>query len=155
MKDLEMKPLKFPGDPDPAQNITVCPDCNGAISEKTGVPFCNNCDKIVDGKKGNPYQRKTPDKGERYKDFGPKDTILNPIFNLRQRGVAASTESKDHLKRNKRDEDMAEDSDDTVRDVFISEPFEACLDGIMQNRKFDDRSKEGIMRSCEDLAIDG
>jgi hypothetical protein len=143
-----MKPLKFPGDPDPAQNITVCPDCNGAISEKTGVPFCHNCNKIVDGKKGNPYQRKTPDKGERYKDFGPRDTFVNPTVPFNR-----AAQSKDHLKRNKKDEDLAEHNKDTVKEVFVSDEFEACIDPKRKNRKFDD--KEGVMRSCTELAIDG
>ncbi len=150
MKDLEMKPLKFPGDPDPAQNITVCPYCNGAISEKTGVPFCHNCDRPVDGRKGNPYQRKVPGKGERYKDFGPKNTILNPSIPLQR--VA---QSKDSLKRNKKDPDFAEHSEDTVKEVFISDDINQCLDTRRKNRKIDDVKKEDVMRSCEDLAIDG
>ena len=149
MQDFELKPLKYPGDPDPAQNITRCPYCNGSISEKDGVPFCHNCNKIVDGIKGNPYQRKVPDAGERYKDFGPKDTILNPRIPL-QRAA-----SQDDLKRNKTDEDMAEHSDDTVKEVFISDTIHQCLDPRRNNRKNVDVKKEDVMRSCEDLAIDG
>ena len=150
MKDFELKPLKYPGDPDPAQNITICPYCNGAISEKDGVPFCHNCDRVVDGIKGNPYPRKVPGKRERYKDFGPKDTFLNPRAPLQR-----AAKSKNSLKRNKTNPDTAEDSDDTVKDVFRSEDIHQCLDVRRKNRKFDDIKKEDVMRSCEDLAIDG
>lgn len=145
-----MKPLRFPGDKLPVQNITICPECGGAISEKDPVPFCTNCNKTVDGKKGNPFPGKVPQKGERYKDFGPKDTVLPQGFNLQR--VA---QSKDHLKRNKKDKDFAEHDPDTVKEVFTSDPIHQCLDLKKKNRRFDDVKKEEIMRSCEDLAIDG
>lgn len=96
--------------------------------------------------KGNPYQRKTPGKGERYKDFGPRHTVLPQGFNL--------ASSKDKLRRNKKDSDLAEHSDETVKEVFVSDPIHQCLDPRAKNRKNVDK-KEEVMRSCEDLAIDG
>jgi len=164
-----MKPLKFPGDKDPVQNITVCPFCGGAISEKDAVPYCHNCEKIVDGIKGEPYKGSVPDKGERDKAFGPKDITINkgiplqqntqntqkvpfpqqPIpFNKRRKAA----ESQDHLKRNKKDKDLAKHDSDTVRDIYESE-VKMCRDPKRKNREFVD--KEDVMRSCEDLAIDG
>jgi hypothetical protein len=164
-----MKPLKFPGDKDPVQNITQCPDCSGAISEKDPVPYCHNCEKTVDGVKGNPYKGSVPDKGERAPDFGNKDTVLNPGVPLQQNTQnipfpqkaipynrrQKAAESQDHLKRNKKNEDMAEDSKDTVKEVFVSDTVHQCLDPKGKNKKYDDVNKEDVMRSCEDLAIDG
>jgi len=66
-----------------------------------------------------------------------------------------AAKSKDHLKRNKRNPDLAEEDSNTVKEVFISDQIQQCLDPKMKNRKFDDVNKEDIMRSCEDLAIDG
>jgi len=152
LKDLELKPLKYPGDPDPAQNITKCPDCNGAISEKTGVPFCTNCDKIVDPVKGDPYQRAVPKENVRPKGFGPEHTYVTPgvPFN---RAAQSKAKSKDHLKRNKENPDLAEHSDDTVKDLFEAK-MDMCLrPPKRKNREYDD--KLDVMRSCEDLAMDG
>ena len=38
-------------------------------------------------------------------------------------------------------------------DVFVSDEVKMCRHPERKNRKFDD--KEDVMRSCEDLAIDG
>jgi hypothetical protein len=163
-----MTPLVYPGDKKPCQNITQCPECDGAISEKDAVPFCHNCDKIVDGKKSTPYHGCVPDKGERDKAFGPRTdeitinkgtplqqgtpNILFPQkanpFNQRQKAA----ESQDYKKRNKVDPFLAEDDPDTAKKVYVEE-VKMCRDPKRENGKFDD--KEDVMRSCEDLAIDG
>jgi len=153
-----MKPLVYPGDKKPCQNITLCPECGGAISEKDAVPFCHNCNKVVDPNKSTPYKGYVPDKGQRDKAFGPRtdEIIINkgtPLMQnipFNQRSKAAK--SKDHLKRNKKDPFLAEDDPDTVKEVYI-EDIKMCRDPKRENRKFDD--KEDVMRSCEDLAIDG
>ena len=170
-----MKPIKYPGDKDPVQDITRCPYCGGAISDKDAVPYCHNCERIVDGIKGDPYKGSVPDKGERDPSFGPKDTIINPGVPLQQKNPnipdmpkipfpqksipynrrSKAAASQDHLKRNKKDEDMAEDNKDTVKEVFVSDIVHQCLDPKGKNRKYDDVNKEDVMRSCEDLAIDG
>ena len=165
-----MKPIKYPGDKDPVQNITQCPYCGGGISEKDEVPFCHNCDKVVDPVKSTPYHGCVPDKGERDKAFGPRpdDITINkgtPIrqetpnipfpqkfvpFNQRRKAAR----SQDHLKKNKTEPDSPKEDPDTVKtDVFISDEVKMCRDIKRKNRKFDD--KEDVMRSCEDLAIDG
>jgi hypothetical protein len=163
-----MKPIKFPGDKTPVQNITQCPDCDGSISEKDAVPFCHNCNKVVDGVKSTPYHGCVPEKGERDKAFGPRTdeitidkgtplqqgtpNILFPQkanpYNQRQKAA----KSQDHLKRNKKNVDFAENDKKTVRDIYDSE-VSMCMDPGIKNKKFDD--KEDVMRSCEDLAIDG
>ncbi len=99
--------------------------------------------------KGNPYQRKTPGRGERYKDFGPRDTFVTPSVPFNR----AASKSKDHLKRNKKNEDLAEHSEDTVKDLFEAEMAMCSEPPKRKNRKYDD--KLDVMRSCEDLAIDG
>ena len=99
---------------------------------------------------GGDYERKVPEKGERPKGFGPKHTVLPQGFNLQR-----AAQSKDKLKRNKKNKDFAEHDPDTVKEVFISEDISQCLDPRKKNRKFDDVKKEDVMRSCEDLAIDG
>ena len=79
LKTPELKPLKFPGDPDPVKNIAPCPFCNSATGKKNGVYFCYNCNKAVIPKLGNPYQRKPLEKGERPMGFGPKDLYVTPV----------------------------------------------------------------------------
>ena len=130
--------------------MTVCPICNGAVSEKDGVPFCTNCQQNVDAVKGNPYQRIVPQRGERDQFFGPKDTVLNPATPL-----ARAAQSMDHLKRNKKNPDLAEHNKDTVKEVFISEPIHQCANPKDKIRRNVDIDKEEVWRSCEDLAIDG
>lgn len=59
------------------------------------------------------------------------------------------------MKRNKKNPDFAEHDPDTSGDVFTSDPIHQCLDLKRKNRENVDVKKEDIMRSCEDLAIDG
>ena len=145
-RDLTLKPLKYPGDKDPAQNETICPICNGAISEKNDVPYCDNCGRIVDPIKGNPWQRKVLDKGERPSIYGPRNLFVVPFQRAAQ--------SKDKLKRNKKDVDHAKHDVTTVKDEYTSEPFEQCLEPRRKRKRYVDK-KEEIMRSCRDLEIDG
>jgi len=150
LKPLDgLKPLKlFPDDPDPAKQITRCPKCNAEIGQQNGVFNCPK-DGMVTPIFGGDYERKVPDKGVRPKGFGPKDVFVNPGIPFNR-----AAQSKDHLKRNKKDHDMAEHNEDTVKEVFISDPLDQCLEPPKRkNRKYDD--KLDVMRSCEDLAIDG
>lgn len=139
-RELGLKPLKFPGDPDPVQPITTCEWCGSALNEKEKL--CHNCGRtqIV---KGQPYQRKTPDKGESPSPLGTnKDRYVTPNVPV----IA----SKGHNKN----KDNAEEDKTNLKDVFISDTFEQCIDPRRKNKKNVDR-KEEIMRSCKDLEIDG
>ena len=138
-----MKSLKLPGEKDPTQAISTCPFCNSCVDQK--AQRCQNCKETIIPHQGQPHPRKVPQKGERYEDYGPKHNFIN-------RGVpiAASKQAG----RNKRKDD-AESDKDTVKDRYISEEFDMCIDPRRKNvRNVDDR-KEEIMRSCLDLEIDG
>ncbi len=148
-----MKPLKLPGEKDPTQAICTCPYCNSCVDQKTHE--CQNCHQIIVPKMGQPHPRKVPQKGERYDDYGPKlDYIIQ----------AGSGRGK------KKDKDDAKDSDDTIKDEF-SVDVDMCVDPFDKNNRRENRkehrenrrehrenvdiNKEEVMRSCEDLAIDG
>lgn len=147
-KDLELKPYKYPGDPDPAQPITTCTWCGSSLNENEKV--CHNCGQTQIFK-GQPYKRKVPDKGETQSPFGTnRDKYINPVIPLSR---AAS--NKDKLKRNKKNSDYAKNDPDTVKEVFVSDTIHQCLEPKRKNRENVDIRKEEIMRSCEDLAIDG
>jgi len=145
MKELGLKPIKYPGDPDPVQPITTCKWCGSALNEKEKV--CHNCGQTQISK-GKPYQRKVPDKGESPSPFGTnRDVFVNPY-------LSRAAQSKDSLKRKKKDKDNAEQDDSTAKDVFVSDPFNQCLEPKRFMRHFVDR-KEEVMKSCRDLEIDG
>jgi len=148
-KDLELKPLKYPGDPDPAQPITTCKWCGSTLSEDEKV--CHNCGNTQIFK-GQPYKRKVPNKGKIQSPFGTnRDQYINPTIPL-----SASASSKDKLKRSKKkNSDYAKNNSDTVKEVFVSDTVHQCLEPKRKNRGNVDIRKEEIMRSCEDLAIDG
>jgi hypothetical protein len=145
-RELELKPYKYPGDPDPVQPITTCRWCGSALNEKEKV--CHNCGRtsIV---KGQPYQRKPPEKGE---SPSPFSTNVNRFVNPNAPVVA---KSMDNIKKNKKNEDDAEHNKETVKDVFISDTIHQCLDPQRKKKRNVDIRKEEVMRSCEDLAIDG
>ena len=145
-RNLELKPYKLPGDPDPVQPITTCRWCGSALNEKEKV--CHNCGKTQISK-GQPYQRKPPEKGESPSPFGTNiDKYVTP-------GRAVAAQSKDKYKKNRKTPDFAKHDKETVRDVFTSEPFHQCKDIRMKKKRNADIRKEEIMRSCEDLEIDG
>jgi hypothetical protein len=132
-----MKPLKLPGEKDPTQAICTCPHCNSCVDQKTHE--CQNCHQIIVPNMGQPHPRKVPQKGERYDDYGPKlDYIIQ----------AGSGRGR------KKDKDLAEHDEDTVKDEFSTE-VDMCIDPFEKKRRNVDVSKEEVMRSCEDLAIDG
>ena len=133
----ELKPLKLPGEKDPTQAISTCPYCNSCVNQTEQE--CPNCHQVITPHQGRPHPRKVPQKGERYEDYGPKfDYIV-------QAGSG---------RRRKKDKDIAEDSEETVKDEF-SVDVDMCIDPFEKKKRNDDVRKEEIMRSCRDLAIDG
>jgi hypothetical protein len=155
-----MKPLKLPGEKDPTQAISTCPYCNSSVNQNEQQ--CPNCKQVITPKQGQPHPRKVPQKGERYEDYGPSFD-----FTVKGRPIAASKQAGG--RKRKKDKDLAEHSEDTVKDEF-SEKFDQCLDPRGKNRRENrkeyredrreyrenaDIKKEEVMRSCEDLAIDG
>ena len=103
--------------------------------------MCHNCGQ-TNINKGQPYQRKTPERGENPSPFGTnRDKFVTPIT---------------QASRKKRKEDDADKDKDTIKDVYISEPFNQCADPkhLLKNRKNVD-FKDEVLKSCEDLAIDG
>lgn len=139
-----MKPLKLPGEKDPTQAISTCPYCNSSVNQKEQQ--CPNCKQVITPHQGQPHPRKVPQKGERYKDYGPSFD-----FTVKGRPIAASKQAG---RRDKKDEDLAEHDEDTVKDEFSAE-FDQCVDPRRKYRRNVDMRKEEVMRSCEDLAIDG
>lgn len=145
LKDLpEMKPLKLPGEKDPTQAISTCPYCNSSVNQNE--QRCPNCGQVIIPNQGQPHPRKVPQKGERYDDYGP-----NLDFTIKGRPIAASSKI---AKKKRKEEDLAEHSDETIKDKFSVE-FDMCADPFEKKRKDDDVRKEEIMKSCLDLAIDG
>ena len=145
-RELELKPYKLPGDPDPVQPVTVCRWCGSILNEDEKV--CHNCGHTQISK-GKPYQRKPPEKGEYPSPFGTNvDRYVNP-------NIPVAAQSMNKVKKSKKNPDHAEHSKDTVRDVFVSDPIHQCVDPRREKKINVDIKKEEIMRSCEDLAIDG
>ncbi len=136
----------MPGEPDPTQAISTCPFCNSSVNQN--AQQCQNCKQVIVPNQGQPYPRKVPQKGERYKDYGPKLDFMN-------RGVQVAASLNIEARRNKKEEDHAEHDEDTVKDEYISEEFRMCTDDRRRSRENDDIRKEEIMRSCLDLEIDG
>ena len=145
-REFGLKPYKLPNDPDPVQPITKCIWCGSDLNEKEKM--CHNCGQ-TQILKGKPYQRKPPERGENPSPFSTNiKRYVNP-------NMPVAAQSVDKIKKNKKRPDHAEHSKDTVKDVFRSEPEKMCIDPRMKRRRNDDIRKEEIMRSCEDLAIDG
>ena len=142
-----MKPLKLPGEKDPTQAISTCPYCNSCVDQNEQE--CPNCHQVITPHQGRPHPRKVPQKGERYKDYGPK---LD--FTFKGTPVSASKQASRGKKDKDGDGDLAEHSEDTVKDEF-SVDVDMCINPFDKKRKNVDVSKEEVMRSCEDLAIDG
>lgn len=143
-----MDPFKLQGDPDPAKCITKCPTCNAEIGQQKGGTYVCPKHGVVTPIIGDAYQRKTPQPGERADDFGPRHTLVGPSSRVAQ--------SMDKVKKNKKEPDHPKHDKSTVRtDVFRSDEQKMCIDPRMKKRRNVDIKKEEIMRSCEDLAIDG
>lgn len=138
----ELKPLKLPGEKDPTQAISTCPYCNSCVDQKEQQ--CPNCKQVITPHQGQPHPRKVPQKGERYEDYGPKFKYVDKGTIVASKAKRVKNDEKDHAKHDK----------DTVRDEYISEEFNMCVDPKRKRGKYDDR-KEEIMRSCLDLEIDG
>ena len=146
MRELpEMKPLKLPGEKDPTQAICTCPHCNSCVDQKTHE--CQNCHQVIVPNMGQPHPRKVPQKGERYKDYGPSFD-----YTVKGRPIAASKQAAG--RKNRKDKDLAEHDEDTVKDEFSAE-VDMCIDPFEKKRRNVDVSKEEVMKSCDDLAIDG
>jgi hypothetical protein len=128
----------LPGDKDPTQAISTCPYCNSCVNQD--IQICQNCGKTILPQQGNPHPRKVPNKGERYEEYGPKEKYITPLSPI--------TSS---LKTSKKEKDDAEKDKNIVKDKYISDEFNMCLDPYSKN--VDD--KEDILKSCLDLAIDG
>jgi len=145
LKELkELKPLKLPGEKDPTQAISTCPYCNSCVNQKEQQ--CPNCKQIITPNQGQPHPRKVPQKGERYDDYGPKLDYIS-------KGVPLAASSSKIAKKHK-DPDLAKHDKEIVRDKHISKEFNMCSDPKRKKTDFVDK-KEEIMRSCQDLAIDG
>ena len=145
LKELKLKdnPFKLPGEKDPTQAISTCPYCGASVSQD--AQECQSCHQVITPNQGQPHPRKVPQKGERYKDYGPKLDYLS-------QGIPLVASSK--IARKKKDTDLAEHDKDILKDEYISEEFNMCSDPKRKKVNYDDR-KEEIMRSCLDLAIDG
>jgi hypothetical protein len=137
----------LPGEKDPTQAISTCPYCNSSVNQNEQQ--CPNCKQVITPHQGKPHPRKVPQKGERYKDYGPKLDFIN-----QSAPIAASK-----VARRKKDEDHAEHDKETVKDEYFSEEFSMCADPRIDPKRKNvinvDERKEEIMRSCTDLAIDG
>lgn len=171
--DLQpLKPLKNPFDPpknhnsrfdkdplqlkDPFSNTKPatpndtdqrCPYCNSKLSNIFNGGKCPNCDATINETKDcgvpphapdpkNPYKRQNP-------TFIPQNKPINMAYNLNK-------------SKKCRDDDATKD-DETVSDVYTSEPFDQCsinMDERKKKKNVDDKKIE-VMRSCLDLAIDG
>ena len=145
LKELKLKdnPFKLPGEKDPTQAISTCPFCGASVAQDSQE--CQSCHQVITPNQGQPHPRKVPQKGERYKDYGPKLDYLS-------QGIPLVASSK--IARKKKDTDLAEHDKDILKDEYISEEFNMCSDPKRKKVNYDDR-KEEIMRSCLDLAIDG
>ena len=133
----------MPGEKDPTQAISTCPYCNSSVNQREQQ--CPNCKQVITPNQGQPYPRKVPQKGERYKDYGPKLDFIS-------QGIPLAASVKDA--RRKKNKDLAEHDKETVKDEHVSDEFNMCADPRRKRSKYDDR-KEEIMRSCLDLEIDG
>jgi hypothetical protein len=133
----------LPDEKKPCQAISTCPNCGASVSQDTQE--CQSCHQVIIPKQGRPHPRKVPQKGERYKEYGPNHQFVNPANPV----VASSKEAKV-----KKEKDHAEHDKTTVKDVFTTD-FDQCLKPIRKNKRNDDVRKEDIVRSCTDLAIDG
>ena len=140
----ELKPLKLPGEKDPTQAISTCPKCNSCVDQKSQQ--CQNCGETIVPQWGNPHPRKVPGRVERYEEYGPKNLFITPTVKVHSLIVTPKTAKK------KKDKDHAEHDEDTVRDEYLSDEVRMCLEPKQENT---DKRKEEIMRSCQDLAIDG
>ena len=130
----------MPGEKDPTQAICTCPHCNSCVDQKTHE--CQNCHQIIVPNMGQPHPRKVPQKKERYEDYGPKLDYITQLA------------SKDGGRRGKKDDDLAEDDEDTVKDEFSTE-VKMCRHPKRNNIRNVDVTKEEIWNSCEGLAING
>ncbi len=134
----------MPGEKDPTQAISTCPYCNSSVNQEEQQ--CPNCKQVITPHQGSPHPRKVPQRGERYKEYGPKLDYINQ-GNM----VAASKQTR----RKEKNKDHAEHDEETVKDEYKSDEFRMCTNLKRKNRKNVDKIKEDIMRSCTDLAIDG
>ena len=133
----------MPGEKKPAQAISTCEFCGAAVSQD--AQECQSCHQIITPKRGNPYPRKVPQKGETYKDLTPTPNQLyqgKPIISSKQ------------AKRKEKHKDYAEHNKDTVKDEYVSEEFNMCADP-QRKKTINVDKKEEVMRSCLDLEIDG
>lgn len=130
----------MPGEKDPTQAICTCPHCNSCVGQKAHE--CQNCHQVIIPNMGQPHPRKVPQKGERYEDYGPKLDYITQLA------------SKDGGRRGKKDDDLAEDDEDTVKDEFSTE-VKMCRHPKRNNIRNVDVTKEEIWNSCEGLAING
>jgi len=134
----------LPGEKDPTQAISVCPYCGASVSQD--AQECQSCHMVMTPIQGGPHPRKVPQKGERYKDYGPKlDFVSNVV------SVASSKQTR----RKDKNKDHAKHDEDTVKDEYTSDEFRMCVDPKRKMMENVDVRKEEIMRSCTDLAIDG
>jgi hypothetical protein len=131
----------LPGEKDPTQAISICPLCNSSVSQD--ATYCVNCNNTITPEQGRPHPRKTPKKDERYKEYGPKNTVINPAIPIMANKI--EIKNKEYAKHDKK----------KVKDTYESEEFNMCKMPKNKNNINDDIDKNEIMRSCIDLAIDG
>lgn len=151
IKDLEIKPYKLPDDPKPAQALTTCSWCSAVLNEDATT--CHLCGHMPNPK-GQPIQRKPCEKGQ---SQYPKGTGQNKFVSPSQ--VVASKQNiinKIKMKSKHKNEDYAEHNPEVLGDTFTSDTINQCKKPVQRkNRLNDDIRKEEVMRSCEDLEIDG
>ena len=142
LKELELRPYKYPGDKDPVQNQTICKRCGSMLNQDAQV--CQNCGntQIFHGQ---PHPAKPSDKGKQPSPFG----VNKDVFIPKNTPIIAS----------KKHHDNAEKNEEIVKDVYVSDEFNMCTDpsekNIRKNRNNVDNKLEDIWKSCQDLEIDG
>lgn len=146
-KDLKpLKPLKYPGDPDPSKQKIICQFCGSTMaspdaqSDKPASTICPNCNQSNTGKITGLYNHQRDEKGKQFNPY----SIHNPMLIQKDRALNAATNTDVLIAKKKKPI--------KVKDEFVSEEIKQCLNKRKSNEIID---KEDVMRSCVDLAIDG
>lgn len=151
LKELKLKPYRLKDDAVPTQAITQCKRCGAMLSQD--ATDCEDCIRQgfhgpFDIYRGQPHPAKPSDKGKQPSPFGVNKDVFIP------KNTPIIAAKKHHIKH-----DNAEKNEEIVKDVYVSDEFNMCLDpfkkNIRKNRNNSDNKLEDIWKSCQDLEIDG
>lgn len=148
-----MKPLKYPGDKDPANPAVFCTMCGArmespnADSDSCASKICPSCgadnSSVVTGL--NPCHPDTPGKKTNPFSVQQDGLVYNRLSSEKNNKLVEANINKKIKKKIPR-----------VKDEFMSEEFHQCPDlNERKPAKPADNYNDEIMQSCEDLAIDG